>query len=188
VRLPVSWANQVHGDGVLVTSRERTHKGTDGDALVTTDEGLALAVFTADCAPVAMASPEGVVAAAHGGWTGLTAGVLERAAEAMRVLGAGRIEAALGPCIRPECYEFGPAELERVVQRFGEAVRGETSWGAPALDLPAAVQAALESADVELVYDHGTCTACDPDGYYSHRARCEPQRQAMFVWKGSWKA
>ena len=57
-----------------------------------------------------------------------------------------------------------------------------TSDGEPALDMPAAVRAALAAADVELVHDAGVCTACSSD-YFSHRARGEKERQAMVVWR-----
>ena len=107
--------------------------------------------------------------------------MIEAAVDALRGLGATRVEAALGPCIRAECYEFGTAELDRVVARYGEAVRGRTATGASALDVPAAVAAALAGAGVDLVHDEGVCTSCSP-GYYSHRARGEPERQALVVW------
>lgn len=179
----VGWVRQVHGGDAVVASTSEQHRGTVADALVTADEGLALAIFTADCAPVALASREGVVGAAHAGWSGVLVGVLERTVQEMRRLGARQVEAALGPCIRPECYEFGPDQLGRVARRLGEAVRAETSWGTPALDLPAAVRAALQRVDVVLRYDQGICTACSPEGYFSHRSRGEAERQAMFVRK-----
>lgn len=210
---PVFWLHQVHGDGVVVVEHPTEPAVRVGDALVTTREDVALGVLTADCAPVALASPEGVVGAAHAGWAGLAGGILERTVDAMRSLGARRVEAALGPCIHPECYQFGPAELDRLVARFGESVRGRATGGAPALDLPAAVAAALELAGADLVYDVRECTACAadpgvkcersgeshrrqasvrvpvgeaeglPDRYFSHRARGEAERQAMVVWR-----
>lgn len=157
-------------------------RGQEGDALVTTAPGAALAIFTADCAPVALASPEGVVGAAHAGWSGVAAGVIERTVEAMRSLGATRVAAALGPCIHAECYEFGAQALDAVVAILGEPVRGTTAAGAPAFDLPAAVRVALGRAGAQLVHDEDVCTACAADRYFSHRARGEPERQAMVVW------
>ncbi len=155
-------------------------QGVTGDALVTAAPGVALAVFTADCAPVALVSPEGVVGIVHAGWRGLEAGVVDNAVETMRRMGATRIDAALGPCIRPGCYEFGEAELERLAARLGPSVRARTSTGRPALDLPAAVSAALERAGAALVSDRGDCTACS-DEWFSHRARREEQRQATVI-------
>ena len=153
----------------------------EADALVGRAGPVGLAVFTADCGAVAMASPEGVMAAVHAGWRGLVAGVIEAAAASMRSLGASRVEAALGPCIHPECYEFGPGDLEAVRRRLGPSVEGRTSDARPALDLPAAVAAACRLAGVDLVADAGTCTSCS-DAYYSHRRSADPERQAVIVW------
>ena len=168
---------QVHGADVVQVDVPGACTGAAADAAVTTVPGARLAVLTADCAPVALASPEGVVAAVHAGWRGLRAGVVEQAVARMRALGATRIEAALGPCIHAECYEFAD-----VAELFDEEAQGTTAAGRPALDLPAAVRAALHRADVELVHDEDACTACEADRFYSHRARGEVERQAMVVW------
>lgn len=140
-----------------------------------------LAVFTADCAPVALASPEGVIGVAHAGWRGLVAGVIGHTVAAMRALGARWVEAALGPCIHPECYEFGATDLEAVVAVAGEGARGRTSAGGLALDLPGAVQGALEGAGASMVERVDRCTACSPE-LFSFRAAGDSQRQAAVVW------
>jgi copper oxidase (laccase) domain-containing protein len=139
-------------------------------------------VLTADCAPLALASDEGIVAAVHAGWRGLVAGVIDRTAERMRALGATDVVAALGPCIHAECYEFSARDLDEVAAELGDGVRGVTAGGRPALDVPAAVRAGLERAGVRLVHDADVCTACS-DGHYSHRARGELERQAVVVWR-----
>jgi YfiH family protein len=177
---PWAWAHQVHGRTVHLVDAPGAVAGADGDGLVTGAPGVAMAVFTADCAPVAFASPEGVVGIAHAGWRGVECGVLEATADAMRRLGATRLEAALGPCIRAECYEFGEADLSRLEALLGPSVRARTSAGRPALDLAAAVGVALGRAGVELAADHGACTACS-DEWFSFRARCDAGRQATLV-------
>jgi hypothetical protein len=138
-------------------------------------------VLTADCAPVALGSPEGVHAAVHVGWRGLVAGVIDGAVDAMRALGATDVVAGLGPTIHPCCYAFGAADLAAVAARAGDEVRSETTAGKPALDLPAAVRSRLSSVKAQLVLDLDTCTACGDDAF-SHRARGESGRQALFVW------
>lgn len=168
---------QVHGSRVVTVAAPGACTGEEADAAVTIVPGACLVVRTADCAPVALASAEGVVAAVHAGWRGLREGVVEAAVARMRELGASRIEAALGPCIHVECYEFAD-----VAEWFAEDVRGTTADGRPALDLPAAVRAALQRADVALVHDEDVCTACAADSYWSHRARREVERQAAVVW------
>ena len=182
------WLRQVHGDGVVVVEDRSDPPVREGDALVTTRADVALGVLTADCAPVALSSPEGVVGAAHAGWAGLAMGVLERTVEAMRSLGAGRVEAALGPCIHAECYRFGADDLDRLAARFGDSVRGTTTTGDPSFDLPAGVAVSLGRAGASLVQPVGECTACTQDAgaghrYFSHRARGEAERQALLVWK-----
>ncbi|MDQ3573629.1 MAG: polyphenol oxidase family protein [Actinomycetota bacterium] len=188
VELPITWLRQVHGDRVVVVDHPLRGPAEEGDALVTARTDLALGVLTADCAPVALASAEGVVGAAHAGWAGLARGVIERTVETMRALGASRIEAALGPCIRAECYQFAAADLERLTARLGKSILGATRAGAPALDLPAGVAAALRRAGADIVHDEGQCTACSSGSplshpYFSHRARGETERQAMVVWR-----
>lgn len=179
--LPWTWLRQVHGDTVVVVDGPGRQAGTRADAAVTDSSGCALAVLTADCAPVALASPEGVIGAAHAGWTGLTAGILERTLEAMRALGATTVSAVLGPCIGSECYEFGEDDLERVAATAGPDVRSRTTDGRPALDLAAGVRAVLAGEGV-VVDDRSVCTSCTP-GYFSWRARGEYQRQALVVWR-----
>ena len=182
VDLPWSWLRQVHGSDVISVEGQGAVTGRhEADALVTASPGLALAVFTADCAPVAMASEEGVIGIAHAGWRGLLAGVIASTAQAMRRLGAGAITATVGPCIQAGCYEFGPEDLDLVAAVFGDGVRARTAWGTPAFDLAAAVRTAVEAAEVSIVADLGACTACS-DAWFSHRARCEGARQASVIW------
>lgn len=182
VDLPWTWLHQVHGADVVRVTRPGDGAGTRADAAVTAEEGCALAVLTADCAPVALASSEGVIGVAHAGWRGVAAGVIEATVAEMEALGATAIEAAVGPCIHAECYEFGATELDAVTARLGDTVRATTAAGTPALDLPAAIRIGLERAGVETVVDTGVCTACSPD-HFSWRARAEKQRQATVVWR-----
>jgi copper oxidase (laccase) domain-containing protein len=169
------WAvvRQVHGAGVVVA--DRIGDLGDGDAIVTATPGLPIAVRVADCAPVALVA-DGVVGVVHAGWRGIVAGVLPAAMDAMRSLGAGDITAVLGPCIHAECYEFGVDELDRIAAQLGDGVRGTTSWGAPALDVPAAI-----CAQVPGIEDRSVCTACST-AHWSHRARGDAERQAVVAW------
>ena len=152
-----------------------------GDVLVSDAPGCSLSVLTADCAPVALGSGEGVFAAVHAGWRGLREGVVEEAVAAMRALGATRVVGALGPCVHPGCYEFAPGDLDDLAAYFGDRVRGRTSAGRPALDIPAAVSVALAAAGADEVPGVDACTAC-AGRYFSHRARHDGGRQALVVW------
>jgi YfiH family protein len=179
---PVTWLDEDHGVHVVDVTAPGEHTGVTADGAVTDRAGVAIGIWVGDCAPVAFVSDEGHVGAAHAGWRGLLGGVLGRTVDAMRAKGATGIRAVLGPCIRAECYEFGAGDLDRMATRFGPAVRGTTRWGTPALDVPAAVHAAL-AADGVPVHDVGVCTACDGDHYWSHRARADRGRQGLVVWR-----
>jgi YfiH family protein len=100
------------------------HARPQADALVTRRPGLALGIVTADCAPVLFADAEaGVIGAAHAGWRGAVAGVLEATLEAMAALGATRITAAVGPCIRQPSYEVAADLRDAVLARETIAAR-----------------------------------------------------------------
>jgi YfiH family protein len=170
----------VHGAEVVVVDEPGQHAGAPADAAVTAAPGCALAVRTADCAPVVIVGGH-TVGIVHAGWRGLVDGVVARAAEAMRSLGDAPAAAHLGPCIRPGCYEFGEADLDHVAARLGPHVRATTTWGTPALDLPAAVAAAVRAEGVDVLHDTSGCTACDRR-WFSHRARAEAERVATVAW------
>ena len=157
-------------------------RGAVADAAVTAVAGAALAVITADCAPVALSSTEGVVGVVHAGWRGLVAGVVEATVSAMERLGAREIFAALGPCIWPHGYDFSLPDLDSVADKLGPGVRAVSSSGKPALDVPAAVAAALARSGASLVAVSQTCTHCSR-AHWSWRARGERGRQATVVWR-----
>jgi len=185
VARPWVWLRQVHGREVLVVAADDDPgalAGTPADAVVTTRTDIALAVHGADCAILGLWSPEGVIGAVHAGWQGIEADVVGAAADAMRALGASDIAAVAGPCIGPECYEFGPADLDRLAEQLGPEVRGTTAWGTPALDLPAALAASMRRAGVVALSPPGECTACAEVTLWSHRARADTGRQAVLVW------
>jgi YfiH family protein len=105
--------HQVHSTDVLtVADRRWTSPGAPkADAMVTDRPGLALGVLAADCAPVLLADARaGVIGAAHAGWKGALAGIVDATIAAMERLGAqrARLQAAIGPCIGRESYEVGP--------------------------------------------------------------------------------
>ncbi len=186
----VAWVTQVHGSRVVDVALPDATGGPDpvrcrnlgeADALVAGSPGVALCVLTADCAPLALGSPEGVFAAVHAGWRGLAAGVVESAVRHLRDRGATEISGVLGPCIHAGCYEFGVGELDLVADTYGRAVRATTTAGRPALDLVAGVAAALTAAGGRLDDVVDVCTACG-GGQFSHRARADVGRQALVVW------
>jgi YfiH family protein len=172
----------VHGTAVVVVESPGDRAGAEADAAVTAVPGACLAVQTADCAPVLLASADGgVIGAAHAGWRGLYDGVLEATVAAMAVLGAEGISARLGPCISPAAYEFGEAELTTLALRFGPDVVSATAGGSPAFDLRAGVRQALRDVGVPLDESAVACTATEP-GWFSWRGRRDTARQASVTW------
>jgi YfiH family protein len=180
--MPWTWLKQVHGARVVVVGSPGDRRDEEADAAVTVSERAALAVTTADCAPVVLASPQGVLAVAHAGWRGLLAGVVGSTVTVMERLGATDVVAALGPCIHAHAYAFSRPDLEAVVARFGPGVAALDDCGRPALDLPAAVRAALAGEGAVLTAEAGTCTHCSP-GHWSWRARRDAGRQATVAWR-----
>lgn len=174
----LSGAHQVHGVAVAVVEAAIPDDARPtADALVTRVPGLALGVVTADCAPVLFADREtGVVGAAHAGWRGALAGVLEETLLAMERLGASRhaITAVVGPCIRQDSYEVG-ADLHDAVlareaadARFFVAGRREAHWQ---FDLAGYCAARLVAARAGRVAVIPADTCAEPHRFFSHRRR-----------------
>ncbi|MEI7887080.1 MAG: polyphenol oxidase family protein [Actinomycetes bacterium] len=192
---PWTWLRQVHGDRVVVVEAAGQFAGEQADASVTAATGAVLCVQTADCAAVLFTgtrAQEGAtrtnnhcvvaVGAAHAGWRGVSAGILQKTVAELLALGAEQVSWQLGPCISPVAYEFGPSDLQALVDRYGEPVRSVTSTGAPALDLREAVRSALsETTAVNESAARIPCTATDP-GYFSWRARRDTSRQTAAIW------
>jgi YfiH family protein len=169
-------AYQIHSADVVVAQTPwATSARPRADAIVTREPGLAIGVSTADCGPVLFADPQAhVVGAAHAGWRGALAGVLEATLATMERLGANRrrIVAAAGPMIRQPNYEVGPD----LIGRFIAADRDNVRFFKPAeraghaqFDLAGYVGMRLERAGVAEVEDLGLCTYADPDQFYSYR-------------------
>lgn len=168
---------QVHGIGVAVLDAPWPEgERPIADALVTRRPGVALGVVTADCAPVLFADAEsGVIGAAHAGWRGAVAGVLEATIEAMLALGAQRdcIVAAVGPCIRQPSYEVA-ADLRDAVLAANAADARFFAEGARAdrwqFDLAGYCAARLAAAGVAAeITPHDTLAR--EDAFFSHRRR-----------------
>ncbi|MFC4426643.1 peptidoglycan editing factor PgeF [Deinococcus navajonensis] len=160
--------NQVHGTEVVTVSGPGVWTG---DALVTRDPGVLLAIGTADCYPLLLEDAgTGVLGAAHAGWKGTLGRIAARTVEAMAALGAAPedIRVAVGPGICGARYEvsadvarqFQEAGLESAVQVMGNGVR---------LDLAAANGQVLKEAGVpeEHIWHSGRCST--EDDFYSYR-------------------
>jgi len=190
------WLHQVHGARVVRLRGDAAEFPTPAaDAAWTSDPGLACAVLVADCLPVLMALRDGrAVAAAHAGWRGLAAGVLEATVQALCAgtgAGAGDIVAWLGPCIGPRQFEVGADVLRAcgaedsaaAAACFGFRPRADGSprWLA---DLPRLARGRLQGVGVEIVSEAGACTVEDASSFFSFRRDGITGRHAAAVWRG----
>lgn len=166
---------QVHGtDAFTVDKVWEVGKGPKADAVVTNQPGIAVGVGTADCGPILFADTTArVVAAAHAGWRGALAGILEATIAAMEKLGAERdqIVAVLGPTISQANYEVG----RELVETFEKADPDNARFFNPAereghamFDLPGFIVGRLFAAGV-LAADTGLCTYADEERFFSYR-------------------
>jgi hypothetical protein len=162
--------------------RESVPRLMPGDAALAVDDHTCAAVLVADCLPVALGSPEGIRAAVHAGWRGLVAGVIGNGVVEANSLGATKLVAAMGPCIGPCCYEFSPAGIADAESALGMELRASTKTGKPSLDLRSAARKVLADAGVRVVFEDESCTSCG-SGWFSARARKDPERQALYVWR-----
>jgi len=154
------------------------------DGAVSARNGIVCAVLTADCLPVLLTDTAGRrVAAAHAGWRGLAAGILEAAAAALRRPGA-ELLAWIGPGIGAGAYEVGEEVRETFLARapaaaaaFDRGPRGR--WHA---DLERLARLSLEAAGVSRVYGGGFCTFTDAERFFSHRREAPCGRMASLIW------
>ncbi len=175
---PWSWIIQVHGTTVHEVTKVGEHAGATGDGLITTETRCPIAVTTADCSPVVLVAEQGV-AVIHAGWRGLVGGIVESTGARLVEQAGPPVEALVGPGIHPNRYEFGAEDLATVIDRYGPGVQSSTSWGSPALDMPAAVTEACRAAGWA-VTEIGPCTS--DEHYFSHRTRGDRARQTTVAW------
>ena len=177
------WLRQVHGTRVVAVPCLPAEP--DADAGYTTMPGIVCAVQAADCLPVLFCDQDAtVVAAAHAGWRGLCAGVLENTAAALPVAPA-KLLAWLGPAIGPEAFEVGD-EVRTAFVAVDPAAAACFRPGADAGkhygDLFALARQRLARAGVTAVYGGGISTHADPERFYSFRRDGVCGRMAALIW------
>ncbi|MGV8953611.1 MAG: peptidoglycan editing factor PgeF [Cypionkella sp.] len=165
--------HQVHSPAVQLVTGPMAIR-PQADAMVTATPGVALSILTADCQPVLFADAEaGVIGAAHAGWRGAKAGVLEATLVAMAGLGARREQtiAVIGPCISQAAYEVGPEFFEAFTDDDPETRRFFASGKGDRLlfDLPGYGLWRLREAGVGHAEWTRHCTFSDPTRFFSFR-------------------
>lgn len=178
------WLRQIHGSVVVDADAIATGVEPTADAATARTAGRVLAVLAADCLPVLFAAADGSeVAAAHAGWRGLAAGVLEATIAALRTPPAG-LQAWLGPCIGAVSYEVG-AEVRAA---FVDADAGAAAAFTPArpghwdCDLSALAWRRLHQAGVTRIFGGGFDTRTDPRFYSYRRDGAGSGRFASLIW------
>lgn len=178
------WLSQVHGTAVLSLDETSRAAGAEADACWTARRGAVCAILTADCLPVLFCSRDGtVVAAAHAGWRGLAAGVLEATIKALPVAPQNLL-AWLGPAIGPSAFEVGPEVLTAFSEQdAGIAACFVTGTGGKfKADLYALARRRLHQAGVPAIYGGGRCTYTEAQDLYSFRRSGRCGRMASLIW------
>ncbi len=176
------WLDQVHG--VEVVPAHAHGAGRLADGAWTDRPGVVCAVMTADCLPILLADRSGTrVAALHGGWRGLVAGIVARGVEALGV-DPRELVAWLGPAIGPRAYQVGDevrSAFTELGMRHAQAFTpvGEGRWLA---DLYGLARAELHGLGVREVGGGDRCTHSEPEFFYSYRRDGRTGRAATLIW------
>jgi len=185
---PFALVRQVHGARVMRAGRRRIGAGFEdpstalgsADAIVTSSRRVPVAVLTADCVPVVLADPAaGRLAVVHAGWRGVAQGVLGSAIASFP--NPAEVRAAVGPAIGLDHYEVGEdvAAAVSAASPGGAAIRRLDSR--VHLDLPATVCRILSDLGVRSIEREETCTACEPERFFSYRRDGLTGRQALIA-------
>ena len=177
------WLSQVHG--IEVADLDSPVARGPADAAIARGPGKVCAILTADCLPMVFATDSGdAVAAAHAGWRGLAAGVIEATVRAMGVP-PGSLMAWLGPAIGPKHFEVGSEVRDAFLEadpQAGEAFEPNVR-GRFMADLNVLARRRLQGLGVSRISGGGECTFTQADRYYSHRRDGITGRQATLIWR-----
>ena len=174
------WLEQVHGTEVVRPELNTTHCA---DAAFTQQSDTPCVVMTADCLPVLFCDEQGTaVAAAHAGWRGLAAGVLEQTLKCFE--DQSMVMAWMGPAIGPKHFEVGDEVREVFVQQHSqtESAFVESRPGHWMADIFQLAQQRLSAAGVSQIFGGGICTYADADYFYSFRRESITGRMASLIW------
>lgn len=185
LRSEPAWLSQVHGITVSNVDDALGASPVTADAAISARPGAACVVMVADCLPVLFASRDGArIAAAHAGWRGLAAGVLEQTVHALGVPGR-QLLAWLGPCISREHFEVGEEVREDFTKHDARASaffdkNGRGRWQA---DLVGLARHRLNALGIEHISGGTWCTFADRERFYSHRRDGKGGRMAALIWR-----
>lgn len=177
------WLQQVHG--VEVCRMDAGACYPSGDASMAAGKGQVCVVMTADCLPVLFCNKAGTkIAAAHAGWRGLEAGVLERTIDSLNGNPADML-AWLGPAIGPDAFEVGPevrAAFMRHDPAAAAAFQPSANDGKWLADIYQLARQRLNAAGVTAIYGGNFCTYTDAERFFSYRRDGQTGRMASLIW------
>ncbi|AWH89699.1 purine nucleoside phosphorylase YfiH [Limnobaculum parvum] len=178
----ITWLEQVHGVEVL-TLTQSTPISLCADASYTRMPGKVCAIMTADCLPVLFCSVNGdEVAAAHAGWRGLQAGILERTIENF-MAAPDNIIAWLGPAIGPTQFEVGPEVRDAFMTVNPVADSAFSSRDDKYLaDIYLLARQRLQSLGIQKIYGGSYCTVSQPELFFSYRRERDTGRMVSLIW------
>lgn len=180
-QMPV-WLEQVHGTRVLHLDGKAI-SDVQADAVYSRVAGQVCAVMTADCLPVLFCSSAGdEVAAAHAGWRGLCAGVLEQTLAQFNA-GSSSITAWLGPAIGPQQFEVGEEVKQAFIQIDAQFAAAFTPSGSKYLaDIYLLARLRLQAAGIHAIYGGDRCTVTEKQHFFSYRRDGITGRMASLIW------
>ncbi|MGK8202723.1 peptidoglycan editing factor PgeF [Burkholderia cenocepacia] len=195
-----AWLEQVHGAQIVradevIAAAPAAAAPVRADASVTDRAGAVCVVMVADCLPVLLCDAQGrAVGAAHAGWRGLAAGIVEQTAARVATLAGGdapELHAFLGPAIGPRAFEVGADVRDAFLDTAPQSEHDETRRafvaldGAPGkflADLYALARLRLARAGVAHVSGGTACTVAERERYYSYRRDRVTGRMAAAIW------
>ncbi|MDO5640731.1 MAG: peptidoglycan editing factor PgeF [Neisseria sp.] len=183
VGIPIAYLNQIHSPDV-VRAEDSVPKVLDADASVDCSGKAACAVMTADCLPVLLCDRAGtVVAAAHAGWRGLAAGVLQNTVSAMNTP-AAEIMAWFGPAIGPDAFEVGQDVFDAFCLPLPQAAAAFEPIGQHKYlaDIYALARLMLQREGVTEIYGGTHCTVLERDSFFSYRRDGQTGRMLSVIW------
>jgi polyphenol oxidase len=178
------WLRQVHGTVAAELGPLPSREEPEADAAVSRVPGTVLAILTADCLPVLICSDDGnTIGAAHAGWRGLAAGVLEQTIEQMQ-RPAAKLIAWLGPCIGVTSYEVGDEVRDAFIGQNAQAVTAfaATRPGHWQCDLATLARQRLTAAGISRIHGGGFDTRADERFYSYRREGARSGRFASLIW------
>lgn len=182
--LPLAYMQQIHSSKVILATEALLNQKMQADAMVDSSASVACAVMTADCLPVLFCNKAGtVVAAAHAGWRGLAAGILEKTIMAMNVP-EEEIMAYMGPAIGPDAFEVGQDVWDAfcLQDRQQELAFTNIGEGQYLADIYALARRMMRNVGITHIYGGEFCTVLEREHFFSYRRDGQTGRMVSAIW------